>query len=245
MRLKGKTALVTGAARGIGRATAAKLLSEGAKVTLADRDTAALDTAVQQLSGDVYAVELDVTDAASVRAAVEKTIARFGRLDILVNNAGITRDATLAKLSPDAWNQVLAVNLTGTFQMAQAVVPHFVDQRSGVILNASSVVGLYGNFGQTNYVASKAGVIGLTRVWARELGRKGIRVNCVAPGFIATDMTAAMPEEVLAKMKEHTPLQRLGAPEDIAAAYAFLASDDASFINGQVLGVDGGLVLGT
>ena len=254
MRLTGRTALITGGARGIGRATAEKFLNEGARVAIADRDAAALRSTEQELlaalaqkgrSGDLVAVELDVTDPGSVRSAVEATLQRFGQLEVLVNNAGITRDSTLAKLGDDAWAQVINVNLTGTFQMTKAVLPHFVDRRSGVVLNAASVVGVFGNFGQSNYVASKAGVIGLTKVWSRELGRKGIRVNCVAPGFIATDMTAAMPAEVLGKMKEHTPLGRLGAPEDVAALYAFLASDDASFISGQVIGVDGGLVLGT
>jgi 3-oxoacyl-[acyl-carrier protein] reductase len=180
-----------------------------------------------------------------VSAVVAEVNERCGRIDVLVNNAGITRDATLAKMDDQAWDAVIGVNLTGTFRMSRAVAAGMVQRQSGVILNAASVVGRYGNFGQSNYVATKAGVIGMTRVWARELGRKGVRVNCVAPGFIETDMTRKMPEEVLAQMKGRTPLGRLGQPADIAEAYWFLASDAASFINGQVLGVDGGLVLGT
>jgi 3-oxoacyl-[acyl-carrier protein] reductase len=244
-RLDGKVALVTGAARGIGRATAMQLHRDGAKVAVADRDLAAAEATAKELGAGAFALALDVADAASAKAAVDAVIERCGRIDILVNNAGITRDATLAKTSDEAWDAVLAVNLTGTFNMTREVAPHLAKQGSGAIVNAASVVGVYGNFGQSNYVATKSGVIGLTRVWARELGRKGVRVNCVAPGFIATDMTAQMPAEVLTGMKLKTPLGRLGAPEDVARAYAFLVSDEASFINGQVLGVDGGLVLGT
>ncbi len=244
-RLEGKVALVTGAARGIGRATAAQLAQEGARVALADRDHAGAEAAARQLGDGHIALALDVTDSAQVNATVEAVLGRFRRIDVLINNAGIVKDASLLKTSDEAWDQVIAVNLTGTFNMTRAVAPHMTARGSGAIVNAASVVGIYGNFGQSNYVATKAGVIGLTRVWARELGRKGVRVNCIAPGFIATDMTAGMPPEVLDKMKERTPMARLGTAEDVARAYAFLASDDASFINGQVLGVDGGLVLGT
>jgi len=228
---EGRVALITGGARGIGRATAEAFAARGAKVVIAD------------LKGGE--VEVDVADAGSVNRAVASVMERLGRIDVLINNAGITRDATLLKTGDAAWEAVIGVNLTGTFNMTRAVAPHMVAAGRGAIVNASSIVGIHGNFGQSNYVASKAGVVGLTRVWARELGRKGVRVNCIAPGFIATDMTAAMPEEVLDGMKARTPLGRLGTPEDVARAYVFLASDEASFINGQVLGVDGGLVIGT
>jgi 3-oxoacyl-[acyl-carrier protein] reductase len=228
---EGRVVLITGGARGIGRATAEAFAARGARVISADLQ-----------GGDI---ELDVADVESVNRAVAWVMERTGRIDVLINNAGITRDATLVKTGDAAWDAVIAVNLTGTFNMTRAVAPHMVSAGRGAIVNASSIVGLQGNFGQSNYVASKAGVVGLTRVWARELGRKGVRVNCVAPGFIATDMTAAMPPEVLDGMKAKTPLGRLGTPEDVARAYVFLASDEASFINGQVLGVDGGLVIGT
>lgn len=242
-RLTGKVALITGGARGIGRATAARFIEEGARVCVADR--AGAEQTAKELGPSAFAVELDVTDRASVKRAVETVLERAERIDALVNNAGITRDATLAKTSDEAWDAVIAVNLTGTFNMTRAVVPHMVQRGSGAIINAASIVGVYGNFGQSNYVATKSGVIGLTRTWARELGRKGIRVNCIAPGFISTEMTAAMPPEVLDGMKARTPLGRLGQAEDVARVYAFLASDDASFVHGQVVGVDGGLVIGT
>ena len=244
-RLEDLVALVTGGARGIGRATAERLVADGARVLVADRDLAGAQAAARELGPAALPLAVDVADAASVAQAVERALAEAGRIDVLVNNAGIVRDATLRNTSDEGWADVLAVNLTGTFHMTRAVAPHMVARGSGVILNAASVVGVYGNFGQSSYVATKAGVIGLTRVWARELGRKGVRVNCVAPGFISTDMTAAMPAEVLAKMRGQTPLGQLGTPEDVAAAYAFLASPEAAFIHGQVLGVDGGLVLGT
>jgi 3-oxoacyl-[acyl-carrier protein] reductase len=244
-RFNGKVAFITGGARGIGRATAEAFAAEGARVIVADVDVGSAEATARTLGGGAIGLQLDVSDAASVKAAVAAALARAERIDVLVNNAGITRDATLLKTSDEAWDQVIAVNLTGTFLMTREVAPHMVARGAGAIVNASSIVGLYGNFGQTNYVATKSGVIGMTRVWARELGRKGVRVNCIAPGFIATDMTAKMPEEVLDAMKKRTPLGRLGAPEDVARAYLFLASDDASFVNGQVLGVDGGLVAGT
>ena len=244
-RFSGKVALITGGARGIGRATAQAFAAEGARVIVADVDADAAEATARALGGGSIGLAIDVADPASVKSVVAATLTRAERIDVLVNNAGITRDATLLKTSDEAWDSVIAVNLSGTFFMTREVAPHMVARGSGAILNASSVVGVYGNFGQSNYVATKSGVIGMTRVWARELGRKGVRVNAVAPGFIATDMTAKMPEDVLEGMKKKTPLGRLGAAEDVARAYVFLASDDASFINGQVLGVDGGLVAGT
>jgi 3-oxoacyl-[acyl-carrier protein] reductase len=244
-RFSGKVAFITGGARGIGRATAEAFSAEGARVIVADVDADAAEATARALGGGAIGLGLDVADPGSVKTVVATALSRAERIDVLVNNAGITRDATLLKTSDEAWDSVIAVNLSGTFYMTREVAPHMVARGSGAIVNASSVVGVYGNFGQSNYVATKSGVIGMTRVWARELGRKGVRVNCIAPGFIATDMTAKMPEDVLEGMKRKTPLGRLGAPEDVARAYVFLASDDASFINGQVLGVDGGLVAGT
>jgi len=242
-RLENRVVIVTGGARGIGRATCVRLVEEGANVVVADR--AGAEETARSLGAGAMALALDVTDVDNVKAGVEAVLARWGKIDGLVNNAGITRDASLLKTSDEAWDAVIAVNLTGTFNMTRAVASHMVARKTGAIVNASSIVGLHGNFGQSNYVATKAGVIGLTKVWARELGRKGVRVNCIAPGFIQTEMTAAMPPDILSSMKDRTPIGRLGQPEDVAAAYAFLLSDDASFINGQVLGVDGGLVIGT
>jgi len=197
---------------------------------------------------------VDVTQSDDVDAAVEELVGEWGKIDILINNAGILRDGQLAKvkdgelqkrMSDEMFDMVINVNLRGVFICTRAVSPQMIKQKGGVILNASSVVGLYGNFGQSNYVATKAGVIGMTKVWARELGRYGVRVNAIAPGFIATEMVMAMPEKILDGMKQHTPLGRLGEPQDIADAYAFLASDQASFISGTVLSVDGGIVVGT
>jgi len=244
-RFSGKVAFITGGARGIGRATAQAFSAEGARVIVADVDAEAAEATARALGGGAIGLAIDVADPQSVKSVVATALSRAERIDVLVNNAGITRDASLLKTSDEAWDSVIAVNLSGTFYMTREVAPHMVARGSGAILNASSIVGVYGNFGQSNYVATKSGVIGMTRVWARELGRKGVRVNCIAPGFIATDMTAKMPEDVLDGMKKKTPLGRLGAPKDVARAYLFLASDDASFINGQVLGVDGGLVAGT
>lgn len=246
MRVKDKVVLITGAARGIGRETALRFAAEGAKVALGDRDLAALETLAREIAetgGDAVAQELDVTHRASADAMVRHVLERFGRIDVLINNAGITMDATLAKMTEEQFDAVLDVNLKGVFNVTQAVLPAMLAQGAGVILNASSVAGLYGNIGQTNYAATKAGLIGMTKTWAKELGRKGLRVNALAPGFIATSMTAAMPEKVTALVAEKTPLARLGTPGDVANAYLFLASDDASFITGQVLGVDGGLLL--
>lgn len=245
MKLEGKVALITGGAKGIGKITAKKFLQQGAKVVICDFDADAGKVALNEFDAHDRAkfIEVDVTVTDQIEAMIKEIVSTYGQIDILVNNAGITIDGFLIKMDEDAWEKVIAVNLTGVFKCTKAVVPLMMDQGSGVILNASSVVGLYGNIGQTNYAATKAGVIGLTKSWAKEFGPKGIRVNAIAPGFIVTDMTAKVPQNVLDKMESQTPLRKLGKPEDIAAAYLFLASDDASYINGTVLSVDGGLVI--
>lgn len=246
MRLQGKVALITGGARGIGKETALLFVKEGAKVVLGDFDAAAGEATAQEINaagGEALFVQVNVADLSQAEDMVAKAKDKFGRIDILVNNAGITRDGFLTKMTAENWDQVIAVNLTGVFNCTKAVVPVMIEQGYGRILNASSVVGVHGNMGQTNYAATKAGVIGMTKSWAKELGRKGITVNAVAPGFIVTDMTAKVPQKVLDLMEEKTPVGRLGQPADIAKAYLFLASDDASYINGVTLSVDGGLVL--
>jgi 3-oxoacyl-[acyl-carrier protein] reductase len=242
-----RVVIVTGAAAGIGRATVRRFAQNGDHV-------AAWDVSEAQ-EADVLFQKVDVTDAASIEGAVSEVMERWGRIDVLVNNAGILKDSQLVKwkdgqktseMSEADFDAVVSVNLKGVFLCTRAVAPHMIaGGRGGAILNASSVVGLYGNFGQTNYAATKAGVVNMTRTWSRELGRYGIRVNAVAPGFIATEMVKAMPEKVLAGMVEHTPIGRMGQPEDVAEAYFWLASDGASFISGTVLSVDGGLVIGT
>lgn len=250
MRLQDKVCLITGGAAGIGRATAELFAQHGAIVVIADVRQASTEGLGEHASA--YAV--NVTDRQAVQAWVDEVAAKYGRIDILINNAGITRDGQLVKMkdgqltsqmSEEAFDLVVDVNLKGVFNCTQAAVPHMINSGGGAILNASSVVGLDGNFGQTNYVATKAGVVGMTKVWARELGRYNIRVNAVAPGFIATDMTAAMPEKVFQGMVGHTPLGRAGQPQDIAQAYLFLASNEANFISGVTLRVDGGLVIGS
>ena len=244
--LANKVAIITGGSRGIGKSAVDKFIAEGAKVAIWDLDADTGNELVNELNsnGEVAAFfKVNVAYFDEVTQAVKNTVTKFGSIDILINNAGITRDATLKKMTPEQWQQVIDVNLTGVFNTTKAVSEVLLKKGAGRIINTSSVVGLYGNFGQTNYVATKSGVIGMTKVWARELGRKGITVNAVAPGFIATEMVQKMPENVLSMMKEKTPVGRLGKPEDIANAYAFLASDEASFINGAVLSVDGGLVM--
>lgn len=254
MRLQDKVALITGGAAGIGKATAQVFIREGARVALADVSEQQGADLAAALGPNATFTKVDVTNRAEVQAWVDDVAARFGRVDILVNNAGITRDAQFVKMkdgelvkqmSEEAFDLVVSVNLKGVFNCTQAVAPYMIRQKSGVILNASSVVGLYGNFGQTNYVATKAGVIGMTKVWARELGRYGVRVNAVAPGFIMTEMVAKMPEDVLAGMRAKTPLGRLGEPEEIASTYLWLASDEASYVSGATISVDGGIVIGT
>jgi 3-oxoacyl-[acyl-carrier protein] reductase len=236
MRLKNKICVITGAAQGIGAATAAKFAAEGAIVIACDRRP-------DSVPGAAESHAVDVTDRAQVDAMVAAVLNEHGRIDVLVNNAGITKDARLVKMSQAQFDAVIDVNLRGVFHCAQAVAEGMVAQGSGAILNASSVVGLYGNFGQTNYAASKFGVIGFTKTWSRELGPKGIRVNAVAPGFVQTPILATIPEKVLAQMREQVPLKRLAQPAEIANVYAFLASDEASYINGAVIEVSGGMSL--
>lgn len=245
-RLEGRVAVITGGAAGIGSAAVIKFAEEGAKVAIWDMDeTRGNNLATELVNKNVVAkfYKVNVANFEDVSLNAKKVIEDFGKVDILVNNAGITRDATLKKMTPEQWQQVIDVNLTGVFNCTKVFSDFMVEQKYGKIINTSSVVGLYGNFGQTNYVATKSGVIGMTKVWARELGRKGINVNAVAPGFIETEMVKLMPENVLAGMRDKTPLGRLGKPEDIANAYLFLASEEASFVNGTVLSVDGGLVI--
>lgn len=243
-RLKDKVAVITGGANGIGKVTVDKFLNEGAKVICWDIDPDAGEKLLAENEGKALIFQkVNTVNKAEVDKAVAELISTHGGVDILINNAGITRDATLKKMTPEQWQSVLDVNLTGVFNCTQSISEHMVEKGSGKIINASSVVGLYGNFGQSNYVATKAGVIGLTKVWARELGRKGINVNAVAPGFIATEMVETIPKKVIADLESKTPLGRLGKPEDIANAYVFLASEEASFINGATLSVDGGLVM--
>ena len=241
MRLKDKVALITGGARGIGYATAEVFLREGAKVVVVDVDADAVSTAAKELGEGARGMVMDVTDRSSVDKVVQKIVEDLGRIDILVNNAGIIKDAQLAKMEESDFDAVVSVNLKGVFNTTQAVTGHMIEKGSGVVLNASSVVALYGNFGQTNYVATKAGVIGMTKTWSRELGKKGIRVNAVAPGFIKTRMTEGIPEKVMTKLENMVPMRRMGEPVEIANAYLFLASDEASYINGHVLSVDGGV----
>ena len=245
-RLENKVAIVTGGARGIGKAAVQRFADEGAAVAIWDVNEELGNSLVTSLINEgkqALFVKVDVTDFNSTTEAAAKTMEIFGTIDILVNNAGITRDASLAKMTPEQWKMVIDVNLTGVFNCTKSVMNVMIEKGSGKIINTSSVVGLYGNFGQTNYVATKSGVIGMTKVWARELGRKGICVNAVAPGFIATEMVGTIPEKVINMLVEKTPLGRLGAPEDIANAYLFLASDESNYVNGTVLSVDGGLVM--
>jgi len=247
MRLKEKVALITGGAAGIGKATAKRFVEEGAKVAICDVNQKAGEDAIRDLGPDAVFDRVDVTDRASVDSWIENTLERYGRVDVMVNNAGILRDSLLVKMNDgelvkqmpeDDFDLVVSINLKGVFNCTQAVVPAMIRQGGGVILNATSIVGIDGNIGQTNYIATKAGVIGMTKAWARELGRHNIRVNAVAPGFTATEILTSMPAKVLDGMKARTPLGRLGQPEDIANAYLFLASDEASFISGDVLRVD-------
>jgi len=246
MRLQNKVALITGAGNGIGKQTALTFSREGAKVVVADINEDAGRKVVDEIlqSGGSATFEMvNVAETKDVVRMVENSVRTYGKIDILVNNAGIVADARLVKMDLEQWQRVIDINLKGVFLCGQAVAKVMeTNESGGVILNASSVVGLYGNFGQSNYVAAKAGVIGMTKTWARELGKKGIRVNAVAPGFIATDILQSIPEKVINMMVEKTPLGRMGKPQDIANAYLFLATDEASFITGAVLSVDGGII---
>lgn len=246
MRLKGKVAIITGAGRGIGQATAMKFAREGALVAVCDIDEqSAIDTArmVEGVGGQALSFRVDVTDKLSIQNMVLAVHERWGRIDVLVNNAGIVADAQLKKMTDEQFDRVIDINLKGTYNCTKAVVDIMLDQQSGVILNASSIVGLYGNFGQTNYAASKFGVIGMVKTWARELGKRGIRANAVCPGFVMTPIINSIPDKVLDALETKVPMGRLGKPEEIANAYAFLASDEASYINGAVLEVSGGLTI--
>jgi 3-oxoacyl-[acyl-carrier protein] reductase len=252
MLLSGKTAIITGGSAGIGAATVKKFILEGAEVVIWDMNLPDLASFPQQHQPSFFHV--DVSDPESVKKVYEQTIEKYKHIDILINNAGITADSQLVKwkegqvaqqMGENVFDKVLKVNLYGVFHCTQVVIPGMIQQGGGVILSAASVVGIYGNFGQTNYVATKAGVIGMTRTWARELGKYHIRVNAVAPGFILTDMVKKMPPDVLHDMEKHTPLGRLGTPEDVANVYAFLSSNEAAYIHGAVISVDGGIVPGT
>ncbi|SNS82028.1 3-oxoacyl-[acyl-carrier-protein] reductase [Anaerovirgula multivorans] len=246
MRLKDKVAIITGAAQGIGKATAIKFVNEGAKVAITDIGVDNLKSTVAELKalgGEVLFYEANVLRRDEIQTVAEDVISKWGKIDILVNNAGITADSQLLKMSEENFDKVIAVNLKGVYTCTQILAKVMAEQGSGVILSASSVVGIYGNFGQTNYAATKWGVIGMTKTWAKELGKKGIRVNAVAPGFILTPMVQKMPDKVLDMMRDKSPLKDLGLPEDVANAYAFLASEEARFITGTVLSVDGGVVL--
>jgi len=245
-RLQDRVAIITGGAQGIGQATALKFAEEGASIVIWDIMEQKGITFVDELKAkgvSAHFTKVDVTKFDSTEKAAKEAVELFSKVDILINNAGITRDASLAKMTPEQWQQVIDVNLTGVFNCTKAVVPFMIANKYGRIISTSSVVGLYGNFGQTNYVATKSGIIGMTKVWARELGRKGINVNAVAPGFIATEMVKTVPENILKAMEDKTPLGRLGTPEDIANAYLFLAGSEAGYINGTVLSVDGGLIV--
>jgi 3-oxoacyl-[acyl-carrier protein] reductase len=254
---KVKVVIVTGGAAGIGRATALRFAEAGDTVCVWDVDESKADAVVEAINGAGGKGEfqkVDVTDGGSVESAVSRIIEAHGRIDVLVNNAGIVRDGMLIKwkdgkqvgaMTDEQFDAVIGVNLKGVFLCTRAVVPHMIAAGGGVVLNASSVIGLYGNFGQTNYIATKAGVIGMTKTWARELGKHGIRVNAVAPGFVATEILSAMPQKVLDNLIARTPLARIGQPREIAEAYFWLASDGASYVHGACISVDGGLVMGT
>jgi 3-oxoacyl-[acyl-carrier protein] reductase len=245
-RLAGKVAIITGAGKGIGQATALKFAEEGARVVVCDVSPEWIEDTVERITkrgGEAIGHTADVRNIAALRVMVAATVARWDRVDCLVNNAGIVMDAQLQNMTEEQFDQVIAINLKGVYNCTRAVVGTMLKQQSGVILNASSIVGLYGNFGQTNYAASKSGVIGMVKTWARELGRKGIRANAVCPGFIATSILKSMPGRVVRALEEKVPLGRLGRPEEIASTFAFLASDEASYINGAVIEVSGGLTL--
>lgn len=244
--LEHKVAIITGGADGIGKAAVERFAQEGAAVVIWDLNEEKGQALAETLTLQGISVSFMKVNTAryeEVEKAGNEVFERFGKIDILINNAGITRDSTLKKMTPETWQQVIDVNLTGVFNCTKVISAFMTEKNYGRIINTSSVVALYGNFGQTNYVATKAGVIGMTKTLAKELGRKGITVNAVAPGFIATEMVSKMPENVLQTMKDKTPVGRLGKPDEIASAYLFLASDEAGFINGAILSVDGGVTI--
>ncbi len=248
MRLEGKVVIITGAGSGIGRASVKRFCEEGATVIGCDIDVeqlSSLASECKELKGKMIPKKLDVTDRTAVQATIDEIKNYYGRIDGLINNAGVTRDGLLQKISEEDWDMVIDVNLKGVFNMTQFVIPVMLEQGTGSIVNTSSIVGVYGNIGQTNYAASKAGVNAMTKTWAKEFTRKGakIRVNSVAPGFTKTPMTEKVPEKILAALEERIPLKRMGEPEEIADVYLFLISDESSYVTGQVIGVDGGLVL--
>lgn len=246
MRLAGKVSVITGAGQGIGKATAVKFAKEGAKVVVCDVNEESIQAATNEINaagGEAIGFRVDVTNKESIQAMVAGVVAKYGRIDTLVNNAGIVADAQLKKMTDEQFDRVIDINLKGVYNCTRAIVDIMLEQGSGVILNTSSIVGLYGNFGQTNYAAAKFGVIGMAKTWARELGRKGIRANAVCPGFIRTTILNSMPEKVITMMEERVPMGRLGLPEEIANTFAFLASDEASYINGAVIEVSGGASL--
>lgn len=245
-RLVDKVAIITGAGRGIGQATSLKFASEGAKVVVCDLSPEWIEDTVEQIGnmgGEAMGYTADVRSLPALRAMVDAVVARWGRVDCLVNNAGIVMDAQLKNMTEEQFDSVIDINLKGVYNCTRAVVDTMLKQQSGVILNSSSIVGLYGNFGQTNYAASKFGVIGMVKTWARELGRKGIRANAVCPGFVETSIIKSVPQRVIRALEERVPLGRLAKPEEIANTFAFLASDEASYINGAVIEVSGGLTL--
>lgn len=253
MKVRNKVILITGAGSGIGRETAIMFAKNGAKVVVTDVDEKSGKETVDEIikvltedpdsKGDAFFLKLDTSDREQTRQVAKEVIKKYGEIDVLINNAGIIQDALVTKMTEEQWDKVIDVDLKGPFFMIQSVVDNMIEHKIGEIINVSSVVGVFGNIGQVNYSAAKAGLIGLTKTLAKELGKKGIRVNAVAPGFIQTRMTASLPEKVLMAMKDKTPLKRLGLPSDVAYAIMFLASDEANFINGIVLPVDGGLVI--
>lgn len=253
MRLKNKVTIITGAGSGIGRETAIIFAKEGAKVVVADVNEKGGKETVEEIykilkenpdcTGDAFFAKLDVSDREQSKEVVKETLDRYGKIDVLVNNAGIIQDSLIKNMTDEQWDNVINIDLKGPFHMIRAVADTMIEHGTGKIINVSSIVGLFGNIGQANYSAAKAGLIGLTKTLAKELGRKGIRVNAVAPGFIYTPMTAKVPEKILEIMKEKTPLRRLGQPDDVGYALLYLASDDANFVNGAVIPIDGGLTI--
>lgn len=246
MRVKDKVTIITGAGSGIGRGTALMFGKEGAKVVVGDvNEKGGEETAneIRKNGGEAFFAKLDVSNREQVKNVVQETLNKYGRIDVLINNAGIIQDALVIKMTEEQWDRVINIDLKGPFNCIQAVVGTMIEKGGGEIINVSSIVGLYGNIGQINYAAAKAGLIGMTKTLAKELGKKNIRVNAIAPGFIMTPMTASVPEKILEMMKEKTPLKRLGTPEDVANTLLFLASDEASFINGTIISVDGGLLI--